>query len=1285
MTTTLRDAGLLGLCANETLELYGVVRASSSTSSLTGVGKDAIFRARAHFDPPVRQSSRGVAIFLSTIRVVTSVLQDMSKDDSAAYDAVLHVFDLLTGFPPALRALDLLSQGKTPSASECAAFSLSVFMVLQTFMPTELVGTERRRLFEGARLLFGFFLEKGRSVKFTAALPDGGNGQILPYVSAFTEQELRDCKTNEPLLYAVTTKDGLVERNYLTAFGEGGALTFSPLQSYLSELETPAELSRAAICSGGSTRNLITFSRQKLDKDYHYQDAGDLTSVIDASEMHELEHLAELCGRNKLAVHKPSQLLSAVSPCLTFDRTAQLAVYTGEQPCGSPGQSSLIFRPMYGTETIDTAVVEQLIAPILRTYEAAGTAVFDALGGASLKKLQEPDEVVMFCVDCSARMRRPTDFEEVNEEDDVDDSDDASTDQAAIEGHFFGKASLDEVKEMLTKHENFDDMTAIVTAANDWRRRRVARDILNLLSNEISQQVTTRQAAPSSALQRAVSRYAARSAATQLEASLEQDKTFYGSLKTHEEGLADFIIFRAMNMPRSQRWTWSIGDTVPSTGRARHIPSLSSDLTEIPDKFCCPISKVLMEDAMKATHGHTYSRQALVAWFVTRKSSPMHGTALSDDSITSDDETSQAAREWADGARLIVSDTEPVSRPAKKRSITLRFNGNLGSFDRTVAADITIEDLHRLAFRGFKGRHNIFQLAIDNGNRAILPSSQSASSVGIRNGDTITVRIADEDDVVSAESSQARQLERALVKVYRKNDAMSFAFWADRYTSQTVAGILWKHRRHSYETLGSLPSEDLQVWTSMSDSGDGFSNGTPCQDSEAKLSRFFNRTHCFGHLQEESVFIGAHPPSTTGPLVLKVQLNGIHRPSTRVRLSRMDVLKQLFEAIINRVQGYGFNTHVGLVTFASEAAVSMPISRVIENFRRATSDMHAKGDTALWDAIALARDQLKNYSYPNAKRRIICLSDGADSKSVTNTPDGVAWNLLQDGIALDSISLGSEYNQSLKAVSHILGCYRFHPESLANALAICELEPFLSITERDSVQPPASLPRKRSGFNAYLRNESTYASYTVANSDNFPKRKDHPNLHDSMISLSDAVRRPAPATNPAAAGSNARSNLRITRLMSEMRKIASGPPRANYDVCVSETDMSFWKVVMSGPSDSPYSTGTFLLYIHAEEGYPAFAPKCRFITRVLHPNVNAHGRICHSILDRDWTSDTSMTTLLDTIFGLLMQPGFSDPVSTTATLGYHHDTVEFYKEAKDHTDQYANQRRAEWKEELLEL
>jgi hypothetical protein len=43
--------------------------------------------------------------------------------------------------------------------------SHSCFHILETFMPEDLIGNTRQRLFEGSRLLFGFLLEKARSVK----------------------------------------------------------------------------------------------------------------------------------------------------------------------------------------------------------------------------------------------------------------------------------------------------------------------------------------------------------------------------------------------------------------------------------------------------------------------------------------------------------------------------------------------------------------------------------------------------------------------------------------------------------------------------------------------------------------------------------------------------------------------------------------------------------------------------------------------------------------------------------------------------------------------------------------------------------------------------------------------------------------------------------------------------------------------------------------------------------------------------------------------------------------
>jgi ubiquitin-protein ligase len=50
--------------------------------------------------------------------------------------------------------------------------------------------------------------------------------------------------------------------------------------------------------------------------------------------------------------------------------------------------------------------------------------------------------------------------------------------------------------------------------------------------------------------------------------------------------------------------------------------------------------------------------------------------------------------------------------------------------------------------------------------------------------------------------------------------------------------------------------------------------------------------------------------------------------------------------------------------------------------------------------------------------------------------------------------------------------------------------------------------------------------------------------------------------------------------------------------------MSFWKIVLDGPEGTPYSDGTFLLYLHSTESYPTFPPEVRFITQLHHPNVS---------------------------------------------------------------------------------
>jgi ubiquitin-protein ligase len=109
-----------------------------------------------------------------------------------------------------------------------------------------------------------------------------------------------------------------------------------------------------------------------------------------------------------------------------------------------------------------------------------------------------------------------------------------------------------------------------------------------------------------------------------------------------------------------------------------------------------------------------------------------------------------------------------------------------------------------------------------------------------------------------------------------------------------------------------------------------------------------------------------------------------------------------------------------------------------------------------------------------------------------------------------------------------------------------------------------------------------------------------------------------------------------------------------------------------------------LLYIEMGAEYPMFAPAARFITPIYHPNINRHGRICHSILDRNWTVDTSNSDLINNIYSLLLMPEFSDPINTVVTLNYYGNEVQFKEEAQKHVQKHASKSRAEWREEIVE-
>ena len=225
--------------------------------------------------------------------------------------------------------------------------------------------------------------------------------------------------------------------------------------------------------------------------------------------------------------------------------------------------------------------------------------------------MQAPDEILMVVCDTSASMRNPSDFDEVN--DDI-----AAVEQVSAvtltEPEFYNRNTFDDMKELMCKHESFDDMVAIIAEAPFWRRTHASQQVFETLRTILGDEIIRKQKDLESRRARSRFVYNLRHGLRDLETQLERAKGFFAGLQTFQQPICDFMLFRATtglsDEGVSRTWKWSIGEQVPA-GSANTIPSLPAEVTEIPDQLLCPISHAVMQDAVQLSDGHSYSRSAI--------------------------------------------------------------------------------------------------------------------------------------------------------------------------------------------------------------------------------------------------------------------------------------------------------------------------------------------------------------------------------------------------------------------------------------------------------------------------------------------------------------------------------------------------------------------------------------------------------------------------------------------------------------------------------------------------
>ena len=142
-------------------------------------------------------------------------------------------------------------------------------------------------------------------------------------------------------------------------------------------------------------------------------------------------------------------------------------------------------------------------------------------------------------------------------------------------------------------------------------------------------------------------------------------------------------------------------------------------------------------------------------------------------------------------------------------------------------------------------------------------------------------------------------------------------------------------------------------------------------------------------------------------------------------------------------------------------------------------------------------------------------------------------------------------------------------------------------------------------------------------------------------------------------------------LQKELDELIKNPP-TNCSAGTVDNDLFHWRASIIGPEDTPYDGGIFDLDIYFPVNYPFKAPKCNFITKIYHPNINSQGGICLDILKDNWSPALTVNKLLLSISSLLTDPNPDDPLEVEIAKLYKSNREEYNRRAKEFTLFYAS-------------
>jgi len=154
-------------------------------------------------------------------------------------------------------------------------------------------------------------------------------------------------------------------------------------------------------------------------------------------------------------------------------------------------------------------------------------------------------------------------------------------------------------------------------------------------------------------------------------------------LAHHASGLEGFVVYRALNLPRSlssATWTWAIGSDVPNQPATTLFYSTAMELSMLLE-ICRPLTREIFGHPVRMQDEQMYDQGAIQRWLAVKMTSPNTGLALESATLTPNRAMHLQIRSWVDGADLCQ---EPQPSPwhlrSQGRTLQIRFTSMWGAF-----------------------------------------------------------------------------------------------------------------------------------------------------------------------------------------------------------------------------------------------------------------------------------------------------------------------------------------------------------------------------------------------------------------------------------------------------------------------------------------------------------------------------------------------------------------------------------------------------------------------------